>query len=338
MFHGLRGELQAARELGEQLLSLAQSIQDAALLLQAHHALWTTTVNLGDLASAREHTEQGLTLYDPQQHRSHAFSYGGHDPGVCGRDFAAWALWLLGYPDQALKRGHEALTLAKELSYRHSIAYALGHSSIFHQLRREGKAVQELAEAVITLSTEQGFPVPLARGMILQGWALVEQGHREEGMVQLRQGLATYRATGSELWRPHFLALLAEACGKVGQAEEGLNVLAEALAVIDRTEERVYEAELYRLKGELTLQSKVQGPKSEVEEAEACFHKAIEVARKQQAKSWELRASTSLARLWRQQGKTTEAHRMLSEVYGWFTEGFDTKDLQEAKGLLEELA
>jgi predicted ATPase/class 3 adenylate cyclase len=353
MFHGLRGELQAARELGEQLLNLAQSIQDPALLLQAHHALWTTAVCLGELASAREHTEQGFTLYNPQQHCSHAFFYGGHDPGVCGRDFAAWALWLLGYPDQALKRGHEALTLARELSYPHSLAYALGHGSIFHQLRREGQAVQELAEAVITLSTEQGFPVPLARGMILRGWALVEQGQREEGMVQLRHGLAAYRATGSELQWPHFLALLAEACGKVGQAEEGLRVLAEALSVIERTAERVYEAELYRLKGELTLQQfKVQGsefkvpspqyltPSTQVEveqEAEECFHKANEIAREQQAKSLELRAATSLARLWQQQGKHHEARNLLAEVYGWFTEGLDTKDLQEAKALLTEL-
>jgi predicted ATPase len=187
--------------------------------------------------------------------------------------------------------------------------------------------------------------------MILRGWALVEQGQREEGMVQLRQGLAAYRATGSELQRPHFLALLAEACGKVGQAEEGLNVLAEALAVIDRTEERVYGAELYRLKGELVLQSGVWRPASEnpnaqpltpntqmEAEAEACFLKAIDIARQQQAKSWELRATVSLTRLWQRQGKKTEAHKLLSEVYDWFTEGFDTKDLQEAKALLEELA
>ena len=184
----------------------------------------------------------------------------------------------------------------------------------------------------------------------MQGWALVEQGQGEKGIAQLRQGLTTFRAIGAEAGRTHYLARLAEAYGKVGQIEEELSVLAEALVIVDKTGERWYEAELYRLKGELTLQqqSKVQGPKSKVEnpqsafhnpqsEAEPCFLKAIEVARKQSAKSWELRAATSLARLWQQQGKQQEAHKLLSEIYDWFTEGFDTKDLQEAKELIESL-
>src|SRR5262249_2203386 len=176
-------------------------------------------------------------------------------------------------------------------------------------------------------------------GTILRGWALTEQGQGEEGITQMRQGLASWWATGAELQRSGYPALLAEAYGKVGQAEEGLRVLAEALAAVDRNGERWYEAELYRLKGQLTLQSKVQGPKSEVEEeAEECFLKAMEVARKEQAKSLELRAVMSLSRLWQRQGKKKEAHHMLSEIYGWFTEGFDTADLQEAKALLQDLA
>jgi predicted ATPase len=358
MFHGLRGELQVAHELGEQLLTLAQSTQDSTFLLQAHHALWTTSISLGALAPAREHAEQGIALYNPYQHRSHAFFYGGHDPGVCSRDFAAWALLLLGYPDQAFKRSQEALALAKELSYPHSLAYALGHSSIFHQLRREGQAVQKLTETIISLSTQQGFPLPLARGIFLRGWALADQGQREEGTVQLHQGLAAYQATGSELFQPYFLALLAEVYGKAGLAEEGLSALSEALMLMNKTGERWCEAELYRLKGQLTLQkfqvssfklNKVQGPKSSKtknqipnpksqEEAEACFLKAInKIARKQQAKSLELRAVMSLSQLWRSQGKKEEARQMLSDIYNWFTEGFDTKDLQEAKALLTEL-
>jgi predicted ATPase len=339
MFHILRGELQTAHELGERLLTLALSIQDQSLLLQAHHALWTTSVSLGELASAREHAEQGVTLYNSYQHRSHAFFYGGHDPGVCCRDIAAWALWLLGYPDQAFKRSQEALALAKELSYPHSLAYALGHGSIFHQLRREGQAVQELTETIISLSTQQGFPLPLARGTHLRGWALADQGQREEGTVQLRQGLAAYQATRSELFQPYFLALLAEVYGKVGQVEEGLSVVAEALAAVEKTEERWCEAELYRLRGELTLAtSSVQRLGSSVQkEAEGYFLKAIEIARQQQARSWELRATTSLARLWQQQGKHHEARSLLAEIYGWFTEGLDTKDLQEANALLTEL-
>ena len=168
--------------------------------------------------------------------------------------YAAWVLWFLGYPDQALKRSQEALALAAGLSHPFSLAFALGFAAVLHQLRREEQAAQERAEAVIALSTEQGFPFWLALGTILRGWALAEQGQGEEGIAQIRQGLAAYRATGAEIVRPYFLALLAEAYGKVGQAEEGLSVLAEALALVDKTGERFYEAELYRLKGELTLQ------------------------------------------------------------------------------------
>jgi predicted ATPase len=176
----------------------------------------------------------------------------------------------------------------------------------------------------------------------MRGWALAEQGQGKEGISQIRQGLIDYQATGAELFRPHHLALLAEAYQKNGQVEEGLATLAEALAFVDRTGERFYEAELYRIKGELTLaQSSVTDPRLLVPdpqgEAEACFLKAIEIAQKQQAKSLELRAATSLARLWQQQSKQKEAHQLLSTIYGWFTEGFDTKDLQEAKALLEEL-
>jgi predicted ATPase len=229
---------------------------------------------------------------------------------------------------------------------------------------------------MIRLSAEQEFPYWLATGTIFRGWALAEQGQVEEGIAQMQQGLAAFRATGEGLEWPYRLALLAEAYGKVGWAEEGLSALAEALAIVDKTGVRFYEAELYRLKGQLTLQkfqvsgstfqvqenqkSKGKGQKStitnpqpltpstqyltpstqaEVErEAEECFHKAIDIARKQQAKSLELRATMSLARLWQRQGKRHAARTALSEIYGWFTEGFDTADLKEAKALLEELS
>ena len=200
----------------------------------------------------------------------------------------------------------------------------------------------------MALCTEQRFSFFLAMGTILHGWALVQQGQGETGIVQIHQGLAAYRTTGAELWRPYFLFLLADAYGQVEQTAEGLTVLAEAMTVADKTGERFYEAELYRLKGKLVLQSGVRGPASEVinpqsptphpqTKAEACFLKAIEIARKQQTKSLELRAVTSLSRLWQQQDKRAEARQMLAEIYGWFTEGFDIKDLQEAKALLEEL-
>ena len=192
----------------------------------------------------------------------------------------------------------------------------------------------------MALSAEQGFALALSQAAILRGWVLAEQGQGEEGIAQIRQSMAAWRATGAELRRPYYLALLAEAYGKGGQVEEGLSVVAEALAAVDKTRERFYEVELYRLRGELMLaKSRVQSLGSSVQkEAEECFWKAIEIARRQQAKSLELRATMSLTRLWQQQGKRAEARQMLAEVYNWFTEGFDTKDLQEAKALLEELA
>jgi predicted ATPase len=338
----VRAEHQTVRELGEQFLTLAQSVQDPVLLLEAHRALGNTAFWLGEVASAQAHLEQSIALYDPQQHRALAFLY-GDDPGVNCLSYAACALWSLGYPEQALKRSQEALTLAQELSHPFSLAFALSWATMLHQYRREWQATQERAEAAITLSTDQGIPYFLAQATILRGWTLAEQGQGEEGIAQIRQGMDAWRATGAELRRPYYLALLAETYGKVGQAEEGLTALAEALTVADKTGEWFSKAELYRLKGELTLaQSSVQGLASSVQnpqsDAEECFHKAIEIARRQSAKSLELRAVMSLSNLWKEQGKKAEARQMLVEIYGWFTEGFDTADLKEAKALLEELA
>jgi predicted ATPase len=196
---------------------------------------------------------------------------------------------------------------------------------------------------MLVLSSEQGFPLWLAVGTIWQGWTLTEQGQGEEGIAQMRQGLTAYQATAGALGRPYYLLLLAEACGKVGQTEEGLAVLAEALAVVDESGARCHQPELYRLKGELLLTQEgyrlqAEGWREKTKEAEECFLKAIDIARQQQAKSLELRAVKSLSRLWQQQGKREQARQMLGEIYGWFTEGFDTKDLQEAKALLEELS
>jgi predicted ATPase len=329
----VRAELQTTSELGEQLFSLAQRVQDPALLLEANRVMGLTMYWLGEMAPARAHLEQGTALYDPQQHRSHAFVY-GQDPGVACRCLAAWPIWVLGYPDQALQSIHEALTLTQELTHPYSVVYALSMGVLVHQFRREAQAVQERAEELIGLSTEHGFPFWLAYGTILRGWALTAQGEGAEGIDQMRQGLVAHRATGAELQRPYFLSLLAEAYGKVGQPEQGLTVLAEALAMVDNTGECDWEAELYRLKGELLL---IQHGQKEGE-AEECFRKAVDTARRQQAKSFELRATVSLSRLWHEQGKREEAHQLLAEIYGWFTEGFDTADLKEAKVLLEELA
>jgi predicted ATPase/class 3 adenylate cyclase len=249
-YYVIRAELQTARELGEQCLPLAQRMQDLVGLLQTHYALEMALFHLGEFALARDHFEQGIALYNPQKRRSHRAL---QDPGVACLSYASLVLWSLGYPEQALKRSHQALTLAQELSHPFSSAVALNWTAWLHQYRREAQLTQERAEAEIALSSEQGFPFWAAFGTTLRGWALAEQERGEEWITQIRQGMAAYRAIGSELGRPWFLALLAEAYGKAGQAEEGLSALAEALAAVDKTGERCYEAELHRLKGTLTL-------------------------------------------------------------------------------------
>jgi predicted ATPase len=332
--HGTTGEYQARRALGGQLLSLAQRLQDPDLLLEAHHALWTTLLSGGELTTAQPHLEQGMQLYDSQRHYTHAALYSGHDPGVCCRMQAAHSLWLLGYPDQAVVSIQAALALAQQLAHPLSLTMAWRWAAVLHHLRREAPLTRAHAEASITMATDQGFPQQVATAMPLRGWALAAQGQVEEGIAQIRQGLAAFRAMGATRDRPEHLALLAEVSIQVGETTEGLMTLAEALATLDRSDMRLWEAELYRLKGELLLQQMA----TQAEKAAVCFQQALAVARCQQARSWELRAALSLAHLWQRQGKRREAHQLLAEVYGWFTEGFDTADLQEAKALLNALA
>ncbi|UCC64939.1 MAG: hypothetical protein JSV36_07840, partial [Anaerolineae bacterium] len=260
----------------------------------------------------------------------------GHDPAVSCLNYVSCTLWLLGYPDQALKRVHELLTLAQELSHPFSLGYALAHCALFHQFLGKVEVVQELAEAAITLSTEQGFPFWLAMGTVLRGWALAEQGRGEKGIAQMRRGLAIWQATRIGIYRSYYLALLAEACERVGRAKEGLHLLTEALTTVDKTGEQTFEAELHRIKGELLLKRNERD--KDVRGAETCFERAIEVARRERARSWELRAATSLSRLWQGQGRKAEARELLQGIYDWFTEGFDTADLREARALLDALA
>ena len=332
-YYHVRAEYQTAHALGEQLLTLAQQSQDSAMLVAAHRALGATLFQLGAVAAAHTHYAQGMARYDPQQHRVYAFLY-GEDAGVICRSYAAWTLWYLGYPDQGLVRSQEAVTLAQQSANPFSLANALSWGAVFHQFCREGHAAQECAEASISVATDQGFPYWRAYSSISRGWALVHQGQGKEGIEQMHQSMQAFRATGAELARPYFLAFLAEAYETMGQPAEGLRTLTEALTLVDKTGERWYESEIYRLKGELLLQ---QNSDNHIE-AEACFHHALDLARSQQAKSLELRAATSLARLWQRQGKCQEAHDLLAPVYHWFTEGFDTADLQEAKALVEALA
>jgi predicted ATPase len=333
MYYHVRAELQTAHTLGEQLLTLAQQVQDTAMLVAAHRALGTTLAFVGMPASAHTHLTQGMVQYDLQQHRAYAWLY-GEDAGVFCRSQGARTLWHLGYPDQALAWNEAAVMLAQQIAHPFSLSFALSAAAMFHQFRREVRLTHKRAEAAINLAQEQGFPFWLALDTILRGWTLAQRGEAQEGIEQMSQGLTAWRATGAELLRPYFLALLADVHGTLGEPEAGLTVVTEALTLMDTTGERWYEPELHHLQGELLLQQSSDNHP----EAESCFQQAICIAQHQQAKSWELRAATSLARLWQQQGKHQEAYDLLAPIYGWFTEGFDTADLQEAKALLDALA
>jgi class 3 adenylate cyclase/predicted ATPase len=279
--YNIRAELQTAHTLGEQLLTLAQQAQDSAMLIAAHRALGTTLFWLGTITAAHTHCAQGIALYEPTHHRASAFLY-GEDAGVVCHSFAAWTLWILGYPDQGLTQSHEAVTLAQQRAHPFSLAFAVSLTAQFHQFRREERLTQERAEVALSLAKEQGFPYWMAVSALLRGWALAHQGQVKEGIEQMTQGVRAYRATGAVALQPWFLALLAEAQGTMGQPAEGLMTLTEALTLADKTGERWYEAELYRLKGALLLQ---QNSDTQAD-AETCFHKALDIARSQQAKSF----------------------------------------------------
>jgi adenylate cyclase len=298
----------------------------------AHHFLGLVLFFRGELPSAHTHHTQVATIYTPKEHQALAVHY-VVDLGVASGSWLAWELWQLGYPDQAMQHSQKARTLAQEVSHLYSLALALVLAAFLHQHRREVLAVHKQAETTTTLAAEQGFAQWLAWGTVLHGWARAMQGQGVAGLAEIRQGIAADLATGAKVMQPYFLGLLAEAYGEDGHSEAGLNVLAEALAAVDDTEARFFEAELYRLKGALLLRQAVP----DASQAETCFRQALSIARHQQAKSWELRTATSLARLWQRQGKRQEARDLLMPVYEWFTEGFDTADLREAKQLLDEL-
>jgi predicted ATPase len=331
-FYSGRGALQMARAAAEQLDELAQRTQDSEHRLEADFALGLVSFCLGDLVACWAHTGRGLALEVPSPHPTSVAVVHGNRRASC-LNYAALALWGLGYPEQALHQSQEAMTLAHHPPVPFNLAFALHFAACLRQLRREAPEAARLAAATMNLATDHELGHWLGQSTILYGWAVAAQGQREAGLASLRQGLTAMDATGSELLRPYYLALLATVYGDSGQPAAGQALLAEAWALVDKNGERWYAAELHRLQGALHLQ---QGTPA-VPQAEQCFQQALAVARRQQAKAWELRAAMSLARLWQQQGKRAEAYELLAPIYGWFTEGFDTADLQEAKALLDEL-
>jgi DNA-binding SARP family transcriptional activator/class 3 adenylate cyclase/predicted ATPase len=328
----MRGELREARSSCQQLLSLARRTGDAVPLSWSQVLQVETLYWLGEFAETHGVLEHHTYAPSFLQRRSCLASY-GNDPAVGSQIYGALALWHLGCPDRARVGMRRVLDLAEELSHPFTTVFALAFAAMFHQLRRDAEEVQSCAAVVLRLSAERGFTLFSALGTSLHGWALAQLGRVEEGIVQLQEGIASWRAIGGAAMLPTQLLYLAEAYGRAGQVNLALETLEDASQLIARTGERCYEAEVYRLQGEMHV---LRAP-GEVE-PEACFQRAIGVARRQDAKSWELRASTSLARLWRAQGKRAEAREALQGVYGRFSEGFGDPDLQEARALLTALA
>ncbi|MCI0388941.1 MAG: AAA family ATPase [Acidobacteria bacterium] len=341
-YYMFRAEVKTACEISEQLLGLAQSRPDTALLVQAHWALGFSLFHIGEFAKAIDHCEQGLALYDSQQQHYH-LSQHRYDPGAALRNGAAWTKWFLGYPDQSLDEIRKALALAREARHPENLCLTLFCASFLYQLHRDSQSTREQAEELIARASQYGLTPWIAIGTSLRGWALTRQGQKSEGIALIRQTLADHGRIGSEIARIHFLGLLAEALLQDEQTEEGLAIVSEVLSAVHHIGVHYFEAELHRLKGELLL--KVENRRSRIEgrsphslaSQEECFHQAIDIARRQRARSLELRAVMSLARLWKQQGKRAEAREVLAETYGRFTEGFDTADHKDAGAFLEEL-
>jgi predicted ATPase len=330
--HYVGAKHRRARELAEEALDLAQQVGDPMLVAAGHWRLGFVAFALGEYTTARTHLEPMMAFYEPRHHHALVFLCGS-DPGPSALAYDACCLWCLGYPEQALKRGQEALDLARELDHSVSLAEIFHFAGcVLAHMRRDAQALKGYAEELVQLARDRGLQGWIPAGTCFRGEALAMLGQVEEGMAQMREGMAAYQYRGAHVHLPGFLSSLAEAQAKTSHLEEGLATLVEALAMVEQTGERHWEAELRRLRGDLLL---AQGDEAK---AVASLRSAIKIARRQKAKSWELRATMSLARLRRRQGKTDEAQQMLAEILGWFTEGFDTADLREAKTLLDSLS
>lgn len=344
-YYLVRAEFPTAQVLAEQLSQLAQQENNPALQLEADRELGQTFYFLGAFPEARHYLERSIKLYDPHKHASHIFLY-GQDPGVVSLAQHARTLCLLGYLDQAVQQAEAATSLAQNIAHPYSLAIAQYHAAMVHHARRDLQRTQAIVEAPVALTPEHGLPYWLSLMQVLKGWTLAHLGNYEIGMQMMRQGLTASREAGVTLNHPYSLVLLAEVHGARGEPQQGLTLLHEAQHIVEQKAGYFYQAEMLRLQGELTLQQEghawntpalALATLSETQAAaEQYLLKAIEVARRQQARVFELRAVLSLSRLWSQQGKKQEAYDRLAAVYDWFTEGFESVDLQEARTLLNE--
>lgn len=335
IFYGVRADPQTAREVLDQLYRHAEEQHDPALMLEASWGKGAMLVYRGELDPARHLLEQGLSLYNPRQHGSHAYMY-GQDPGVACLSYLAWVSLIMGEPDLAVRRCEEALALAHELGHPFTLAWALHYVVLTHQQRKDSLQVSRHLQQLSAFATEQEFPFWMAMATITNGGELLRGEQITEGATAIERGLVLHRALGAEIGSTYWLGLLAEAYGKQGLVEKGMQAFDEASTLVKDGREMLWEAELHRLKGELLLGALAPEPqrpkvsRNVENDAVACFRQAIDVAQRQRAKLWALRAATSLARLWKKQRKSKQARDLLVPLYDSFTEGFDAPDLQEA--------
>ena len=333
MFNMRQAKFDVANQLSRELLAAAQGEQRSDLVLEAHHAMWTTAWQRGELDTAWRHAQTGLRLYKPDEHHDFARKFVGHDAGACCRYTSAVVSWLRGLPDKAVIWSHDGLKLARDLNHPFTETLALEYITLVYAFRGEFTFAEEHLSNLIQISAEHGFPVRAVFQPLHEASILLARGDAEHAIVQAQSGLAAAGVIGVRVRRPYFLALLADAYLKTGRHKEGLKTIDEALDIVEQSRERWWQAELHRLRGQLRLAERTR----DLADAEECFRCALAVSREQAARSLELRAATSLARLWAEQGRRTAAHDLLAPVYGWFTEGFETQDLKDAKTLLDEL-
>ena len=322
----------ATLELAVQFLALAEKKGATVPLMVGHRLMGTSLMSTGDIAPGRAHYDQALALYDPAEHRPLATRF-GQDVGVAILCYRSRNLWLLGYPEAALADAEHALKDAREIGQAGTLMYALGHLPLTHILIGNNATANAQANQVVALADEKGALLWKSEGMRNQGCVLALTGKASEVVQMMTSGITGFRSTGATVWDPFYLSYLARAHAELGQFDDAWRCVGEAMTAAETTKERWFEAEIQRIAGEIALKS----PVPDAAKAETYFERALAVARQQQAKSWELRAAMSMARLWRDQGKRHEARDLLAPVCGWFTEGFDTLDLKEAKTLLDEL-
>jgi predicted ATPase len=334
-FYSIRGDLTAGSPLARELLRLGEESGDSAVLIEGHHAMGCNRLRATELAAARAHLEQGIALYD-RERPPDAHQFSGHDPKVCCLGHLGRVLWLSGCPDQARSRAEEAVDWARGLSHPPTLALALTHAAWVHVLRRDHRRADELACSALALAAEFGLAYWTAIASVQRGWALAGLGRGSEAVGLLQAGIRSYCATGAGTHEVAYRALAVEGYARVGRMDDALHELREAYDVMERHQERYFEPELHRLKGELLVQPRCDRVRLPVDaEAERWFRSAIDVARHQHASSLELRAATSLGRLLRRRGRHAESRDVLAGVFGRFTEGFDLPDLREAAALLE---